>query len=251
MLSIRTRSNSGFQPTIFQQLLFVLLFLALAGALGVIAWIWPGGVFEFNPDKAFTTGNDIILANYSGDCVINFGGYNQSGVDTEANAPGSNCHYQRIGFCVGILIIFIGCEMLWFRWFPAHLLRLTSRKHSLKNCTWVLITATDRSKNPCPVYQVYDIQGSLQRIFYFRNCKFAWHQEKNKWIVVEPVMGPPVLLNQDGKIGLKQEESERAIAWFGPNLIDVPLPSIPTLLLQEVLNPFIWFQIFSVTIWFN
>jgi magnesium-transporting ATPase (P-type) len=37
---------------------------------------------------------------------------------------------------------------------------------------------------------------------------------------------------------------------FGPCNIDVPVKSVPSLLMQEILNPFYLFQIFSMVLWF-
>jgi len=37
---------------------------------------------------------------------------------------------------------------------------------------------------------------------------------------------------------------------FGKAVIDVPIKSIPILLIQEVLNPFYVFQVFSVVLWY-
>ena len=37
---------------------------------------------------------------------------------------------------------------------------------------------------------------------------------------------------------------------FGPCNIDVPVKSVPSLLMQEILNPFYLFQIFSKVLWF-
>lgn len=49
--------------------------------------------------------------------------------------------------------------------------------------------------------------------------------------------------------GLSPSAHAEAAAWYGINLIDVPMPSVPRQLADEILNPFMWFQIFSVVQW--
>lgn len=49
--------------------------------------------------------------------------------------------------------------------------------------------------------------------------------------------------------GLSESAHAESAAWYGVNLIDVPMPSIPRQLADEILNPFMWFQIFSVVQW--
>jgi len=40
--------------------------------------------------------------------------------------------------------------------------------------------------------------------------------------------------------GLSEGEAEARAKWYGENLIDVPMPSIPRQLADEILNPFMW-----------
>lgn len=42
-----------------------------------------------------------------------------------------------------------------------------------------------------------------------------------------------------------------ALQLYGPCNIEVPIKSIPLLLVDEVLNPFYLFQIFSMVLWFT
>ncbi|XP_022090337.1 probable cation-transporting ATPase 13A3 [Acanthaster planci] len=52
-------------------------------------------------------------------------------------------------------------------------------------------------------------------------------------------------------VGLTESQSEQRRAIYGQNVIHVRVRSIPVLLVQEVLNPFYMFQIFSVSVWLS
>lgn len=50
--------------------------------------------------------------------------------------------------------------------------------------------------------------------------------------------------------GLNQQEVDIAKKKYGPCQIIVPRKSIPRLMIDEVLNPFYIFQVFSMILWF-
>lgn len=51
--------------------------------------------------------------------------------------------------------------------------------------------------------------------------------------------------------GISDQEHEVALNRYGPCQIVVPRKPIPLLLIDEVLNPFYLFQVFSMILWFN
>ena len=49
--------------------------------------------------------------------------------------------------------------------------------------------------------------------------------------------------------GTSSSAAAASLALHGPNTIDIPIPSIPSLLVREVLHPFFVFQIYSIILW--
>ncbi|OPJ86263.1 putative cation-transporting ATPase 13A2 [Patagioenas fasciata monilis] len=49
--------------------------------------------------------------------------------------------------------------------------------------------------------------------------------------------------------GLDQQDHNTRTKIYGPNLIEVPVKSYARLLVEEVLNPFYIFQVFSIVLW--
>lgn len=57
-------------------------------------------------------------------------------------------------------------------------------------------------------------------------------------------------LIENHRNGVRQDEVEDLRQLYGSCLIHVPRKSIPRLLVDEALNPFYLFQVFSVCLWF-
>jgi cation-transporting ATPase 13A2 len=49
--------------------------------------------------------------------------------------------------------------------------------------------------------------------------------------------------------GITEEEKKNRQHLYGSNLIDIPIKSIPTMLIREVFHPFYLFQLFSCGLW--
>jgi cation-transporting ATPase 13A2 len=50
--------------------------------------------------------------------------------------------------------------------------------------------------------------------------------------------------------GNSEREAANLLEKFGPCQLEVPRKSVPSLLVDEVLNPFYLFQVFSMILWF-
>ncbi|KAM4011812.1 LOW QUALITY PROTEIN: polyamine-transporting ATPase 13A2 [Anomaloglossus baeobatrachus] len=93
-------------------------------------------------------------------------------------------------------------------------------------------------------------EANVLRYFVFEGMRYIWRPAAMGFVKVSSL--------DDGltcgevhryKTGLSQSDHENRKLIFGPNEIDVPIKSYGQLLIDEVLNPFYIFQVFSVVLW--
>ncbi|KAM6976472.1 polyamine-transporting ATPase 13A2 [Aplochiton taeniatus] len=98
--------------------------------------------------------------------------------------------------------------------------------------------------------RLHNKEKPLLRYYVFEGLRYVWTAKKGAFCRVS-------VLNEDWtcadlyrfKDGLSclEQSSRRKI--YGTNLIDVPVKSYLQLIVEEVLNPFYLFQVFSITLW--
>ncbi|XP_039611384.1 cation-transporting ATPase 13A2 isoform X1 [Polypterus senegalus] len=98
--------------------------------------------------------------------------------------------------------------------------------------------------------QLHKEQKTVLRYYTFEGMRYIWMPKKGGFYKVST-------LDENWTIGdvhrrkkglsLQDQASKRKI--YGQNLIDVPVKSYFSLLIDEVLNPFYLFQIFSIILW--
>uniref|UniRef100_A0A668ABV8 ATPase cation transporting 13A2 n=1 Tax=Myripristis murdjan TaxID=586833 RepID=A0A668ABV8_9TELE len=98
--------------------------------------------------------------------------------------------------------------------------------------------------------QLHKEEKMLLRYYLFEGLRYVWLARKGAFCRVS-------VLNEDWTCsdlhsfqnGLSPLEQSSRRHIYGPNLIDVPVKSYMRLLVEEVLNPFYVFQVFSITLW--
>ncbi|XP_028309630.1 polyamine-transporting ATPase 13A2 [Gouania willdenowi] len=98
--------------------------------------------------------------------------------------------------------------------------------------------------------QLYKEEKTLLRYYLFEGLRYIWLHKKGAFC-------PVSVLSEDWtckdlhnfKKGLSPLEQSFRRQLYGTNLIDVPVKSYMKLLVEEVLNPFYVFQVFSVILW--
>ncbi|CAJ1055363.1 cation-transporting ATPase 13A2 isoform X1 [Xyrichtys novacula] len=98
--------------------------------------------------------------------------------------------------------------------------------------------------------QLYKEEKTLLRYYQFEGLRYIWLDRKGAFCRVS-------VLNEDWTYkdlygfqkGLSHLEQSLRRRMYGPNLIDVPVKPYTRLLLEEVINPFYVFQLFSITLW--
>ena len=87
-------------------------------------------------------------------------------------------------------------------------------------------------------------------MFVFRHHRYVWDQGSGEFLrLAAPQTLPYSAVAAAMVRGTSADDADAAYALHGPNAISIPIPSIPSLLLREVLHPFFVFQIYSIVLW--
>ncbi|KAF6721875.1 putative cation-transporting ATPase 13A2 [Oryzias melastigma] len=195
-------------------------------------------------------------------------------LDSHMDAQGYKWVRWRVWSCRLAALLSLGLLLVLFRWRPrvAVLARCTScpvasadvllirdscgQQHVVEVLTEEveegsldLLGKLDESECRDTV-QLYKEEKTLLRFYLFEGLRYIWLDRKGAFCRVS-------VLNEGWTYrdlhrfqkGLDPVEQSSRRHMFGSNLIDVPVKSYMKLLLEEVLNPFYVFQVFSITLW--
>ncbi|XP_030843077.1 probable cation-transporting ATPase 13A3 isoform X2 [Strongylocentrotus purpuratus] len=181
--------------------------------------------------------------------------------------------YQRSLLRV-ILVYFFGVItagfflLLVYYWKRDWGLKLTHSRCSLQNADSILIQDCFQRYHVVPVSR--EVVGKsvekeiLQDVmkhdvlmedtfmyFCFHKIKFFWNPQDQCFFKLRGLDKHTLTdeIYRRANIGLDLRETAQRRTLYGLNMILVRVKSIPLLLIQEILNPFYIFQIFSVTVW--
>ncbi|XP_068772417.1 polyamine-transporting ATPase 13A2 isoform X4 [Struthio camelus] len=88
------------------------------------------------------------------------------------------------------------------------------------------------------------------RYYLFEGLRYVWIERRQAYCKVSVLdEGWTCLDLHLSQAGLDQQDHSTRRKIYGPNLIEVPVKSYPRLLVEEVLNPFYIFQVFSIVLW--
>ncbi|XP_071480612.1 polyamine-transporting ATPase 13A3-like [Diadema antillarum] len=95
------------------------------------------------------------------------------------------------------------------------------------------------------------IMGDSFLYFRFQKVKYIWDPKEETFFKLRGLDRYTTAddLYRRAHLGLDSKERSERQSVYGINKIKINVKSIPLLLIQEVLNPFYIFQIFSVTVW--
>ncbi|XP_069096791.1 polyamine-transporting ATPase 13A2 isoform X1 [Pleurodeles waltl] len=93
-------------------------------------------------------------------------------------------------------------------------------------------------------------EDSVLRYYIFEGLRYIWLERKQTFEKVSVLdEGWTCADLHRCRTGLNQQERSAKKKIYGQNLIDVPVKSYLRLLVEEVLNPFYIFQVFSIALW--
>ncbi|OXB77267.1 UNVERIFIED_CONTAM: hypothetical protein H355_002259, partial [Colinus virginianus] len=121
--------------------------------------------------------------------------------------------------------------------------RLEDRKSSIA----VGVADEEESRDTIHLHQE---EHNVLRYYLFEGLRYVWMERRQAYCRVSSLdegwTCAELHLCQAG-LGHQDHSSRRKI--YGPNLIEVPVKSYAKLLVEEVLNPFYIFQVFSIVLW--
>ncbi|XP_067873491.1 cation-transporting ATPase 13A2 isoform X2 [Heterodontus francisci] len=93
-------------------------------------------------------------------------------------------------------------------------------------------------------------EKNVIRYYTFDGLRYIWTEKRQsfcKLSVLEETLTCGDIHRQQRGLSRHNQNTKRRV--YGPNMIDVPVKSYFRLLIEEVLNPFYIFQIFSIILW--
>ncbi|NWQ95272.1 AT132 ATPase, partial [Burhinus bistriatus] len=112
--------------------------------------------------------------------------------------------------------------------------------------------------------QLHEKEENILRYYLFEGMRYIWIEQRQAYCKVRDfTVSPPATTNLSvvldegwtcadlhlSQAGLDQQDHNTRRKIYGPNLIEVPVKSYARLLVEEVLNPFYIFQVFSIVLW--
>ena len=159
---------------------------------------------------------------------------------------------KGFGF-VGVFAVLASGAALACVWYPGWFARCTTRRCPLSAAPALLIFCEDGSQHKVAVTSRKGPrpEGGAVRCADFRHARFCYSPGADAFLLEEPadMLADAEAYGLAFTQGLEAELVGQRAEWHGSNLIDVPMPSIGQQLMDEVLNPFVFFQLFSCTQW--
>ncbi|NXS58360.1 AT132 ATPase, partial [Brachypteracias leptosomus] len=121
--------------------------------------------------------------------------------------------------------------------------RLEDRRSS------IAIGMTDEEESRDTI-QLHEKEENTLRYYLFEGMRYIWLERRQAYCKVSVLdEGWTCADLHLSQAGLDQQDHNTRRKIYGPNLIEVPVKSYPRLLVEEVLNPFYIFQVFSIVLW--
>ncbi|XP_064894191.1 polyamine-transporting ATPase 13A2 isoform X4 [Columba livia] len=93
-------------------------------------------------------------------------------------------------------------------------------------------------------------EKNILRYYLFEGMRYVWMEQRQAFCKVSVLdEGWTCADLHLSQAGLDQQDHNTRTKIYGPNLIEVPVKSYARLLVEEVLNPFYIFQVFSIVLW--
>ncbi|NXL39274.1 AT132 ATPase, partial [Glaucidium brasilianum] len=98
--------------------------------------------------------------------------------------------------------------------------------------------------------RLHDKEENILRYYLFEGMRYIWIERRQAFCKVSVLdEGWTCADLHLSQAGLDQQDHNTRRKIYGPNLIEVPVKSYARLLVEEVLNPFYIFQVFSIVLW--
>ncbi|XP_057175089.1 cation-transporting ATPase 13A2 isoform X1 [Triplophysa rosa] len=111
----------------------------------------------------------------------------------------------------------------------------------------------EADENECrDTVQLHKEKKTLLRYYVFEGMRYIWMSKKGAYCKASILNEGWTCADLHGRQqGLSRADQSARKQIFGANIIDVPVKSYLQLLIEEVLNPFYVFQVFSIVLWIS
>ncbi|KAG0705391.1 putative cation-transporting ATPase 13A3 [Chionoecetes opilio] len=167
------------------------------------------------------------------------------GTKEELEVTGYQRDRVKLGLTVAATLLSGGLLLLLLTWRHSIRLAFTHRRCTLKDASILLIK---------------DIYGQLwkeevvrkedQIYFVNRKIKYVWEDATCTFARLRPTDHTPTFATfHNGAAGLQGDEAARHLDLFGENFMKIDVLSVWQVLIQQAINPFYIFQVFTVVLW--
>eukprot|EP00741_Cyanophora_paradoxa_P005108 tig00000857_g4950.t1 len=167
-------------------------------------------------------------------------------------------------------VLTLGAMPLIATWYPGRALKWRCKACPLASADYVLARGFDGLEFVVPVREVQShsassyaseeqiagvaghrfLKDGRYRLLAFRYVEYVLDRDSGKFIRPEFDLAHPYgYIHEKLSPGISQAVHVDRAVLFGRNVIDVPVKSWTTLLVQEVLHPFYIFQVYSIVLW--
>jgi cation-transporting ATPase 13A3/4/5 len=181
---------------------------------------------------------------------------------------GYKTHIGGILLYYALIVLSLGLLYLVFRWMPHWRVRLIGYRVLLEQAVWITVENSFGQYDIVPIKRItvsdaqkQDIFATTEsneqvpthllhlHVFEYRHVRFVCHPDQGTFMDISAWRDASWTQVASLFRGTTRELVEERLTLFGPNLIDVEMKPVGTLLMEEVLHPFYVFQIFSILFW--
>ncbi|NXV75888.1 AT132 ATPase, partial [Atlantisia rogersi] len=115
--------------------------------------------------------------------------------------------------------------------------------------TSIAIGVVDEEESRDTIW-LHEKEENILRYYLFEGVRYVWIERQQAYCKVSVLDEAWTCADlHSSQAGLHQQDHNTRRKIYGPNLIEVPVKSYARLLVEEVLNPFYIFQVFSIVLW--
>ncbi|XP_045113394.1 polyamine-transporting ATPase 13A3-like isoform X2 [Portunus trituberculatus] len=173
-----------------------------------------------------------------GDCL-------NLGTKEELEVTGYRDDRLKLGLTVVATVLSGGLLLLLLTWRPSIRLAFTHRRCSIKDANRLLIKDIYNQ-----LWEEKVVRDGEHLYFINRKLKYVWDDATCTFARLRPTDHAPTFSTfHNGAEGLTGKEAARRQELFGENFMKIDVLSVWQLLIQQAINPFYIFQVFTVILW--
>ncbi|KAK8375610.1 hypothetical protein O3P69_008426 [Scylla paramamosain] len=173
-----------------------------------------------------------------GDCL-------NLGTKEELEVTGYRSDRLKLGLTVVATVLSGGLLLLLLTWRPSIRLAFTHRRCSLRDANRLLIKDIYNQ-----LWEEEVVRDGEHLYFINRKLKYVWDDATCTFVRLRPTDHAPTFSTfHNGAAGLTGKEAVRRHELFGENFMKIDVLSVWQLLIQQAINPFYIFQVFTVILW--